>query len=90
MVWHLLQSAIALITAESAMELNSFEFGLCLFLSICSRTIMIDRYGIFIALEEMSMNWVVMSKFYYWNENDFCISTAVCNLHEVFHKVPNK
>ena len=69
------------------MELNSFEFGLRLFLLIYSRTIVIDRYGIFTALEEDVYELGVMSKFYYWNENDFCISTVVCDLHEVFHRV---
>ena len=34
------------------MEISSFEFGLHLFLSIYSRTIVIDRYGIFTVLEE--------------------------------------
>ena len=34
------------------MELSSFEFGLCLLLPICSRTIVTDRYGVFTALED--------------------------------------
>ena len=34
------------------MELSSFEFGLHLFLPIYSRTIAIDRYGIFTVSEE--------------------------------------
>ena len=69
------------------MELSSFEFHLRLFLLIYSRTIVIDRYGIFTALEEDLYELGVMSKFYYLNENDFCISTVVCDLHEVFHRV---
>ena len=69
------------------MELSSFEFSLHLFLPIFSRTIVIDRYGVFTALEEDVYKLGVMSKFYHWNENDFCVSTAVCNLYEVFHRV---
>ena len=69
------------------MELNSFEFSLHLFLPIYSRTIVTDRYSVFTALEEDVCKLGVMSKFYYWNGNDFCISTMVCNLHEVFHRV---
>ena len=69
------------------MELSSFEFGLRLFLPIYSRTTVIDRYGIFTALEEDVYELGVMSKICYWNENDFCVSTAVCNLHQVFHRV---
>ena len=69
------------------MELSSFEFGLCLFLPIYSRTIVIDRYSIFTLLEKDVCKLGVMSKFYYWNEIDFCISTAVCDLHEVFNRV---
>ena len=48
---------------------------------------MIDRYSVFIALEEDVSDLGVMSKFYYWNESDFCVSTAVCDLHEDFHRV---
>ena len=69
------------------MELSSFEFGLRLFLQICSRAIVIDRYGVFTTLEKVVYELGVMSKFYYWNENDFCVSTTVCNLHAVFHRV---
>ena len=69
------------------MELSSFEFGLRLFLPIYSRTIVIYRYGVFIALEEDVYQLGVMSKFYYWNEHDFCVSTVVCDLHEVFQRV---
>ena len=69
------------------MKLSSFEFGLRLFLPICSRTIVIDRYGVFTALEEDVYELGVMSEFCYWNENDFCVSTAVCDLHEVFDRV---
>ena len=69
------------------MELSSFEFSLLLFLPIYSRTIVIDRYGVCTALEEDLYELGVMSEFYYLNENDFCISTVVCNLHEVFHRV---
>ena len=65
------------------MELRSFEFGSHLFLPIYSRTIVIDRYSVFTALEEDDDELGVMSKFYYWNENNFCISTTVCDLHEV-------
>ena len=43
------------------MELSSFEFGLCLFLPIYSRTIMIDRHGIFTASEEDVYELGVMS-----------------------------
>ena len=46
------------------MELSSFEFGLHLFLLIYSRTIVIDRYGVFTALEEDVYKLVVMSKFF--------------------------
>ena len=53
------------------MEFGSFEFGLHLFLLIYARTIVIDRYSIFTALEEDVYKLAVMSKFYYWNENDF-------------------
>ena len=56
------------------MELSSFEFGLRLFLPIYSRAIMIDRYGTFTAFEKDIYKLGVMSKFYYWNENDFRIS----------------
>ena len=59
------------------MELSSFEFGLRLLLPIYSRTIVIDRYGIFTALEEDVYELGVMSKFYHWNEHDFCVSTTV-------------
>ena len=69
------------------MELSSFEFGLCLFLLIYSRTIVTDRYGFFTVLEEDVSELGEMSKFYYWNENYLCVSTTVCNLHEVFHRV---
>ena len=68
------------------MEFSSFLFGLHLFLLICSGIIVIGRYGIFTVLEEDVYELGVMSKFYYWNENDFCVSTAVCDLHEVFHR----
>ena len=44
---------------------------------------MIDRYSVFTALEEDVYKLGVMSKFYYWNENDFFVSTVVCDLHEV-------
>ena len=43
------------------MEISSFEFGLHLFLLICSRTIVIGRYGIFTALEEDVYQLGVMS-----------------------------
>ena len=70
------------------MELNSIEFGLCLFLPIYSNsTVVTDRYGVFTVLEEDVYELGVMSKFYYWNENEFCASTAVCDLHKVFHTV---
>ena len=46
------------------MEFSSFEFGLRLFLPIYSRTIVIDRYGIFTALEEDVYKLGVMSKFF--------------------------
>ena len=46
------------------MELSSFEFGLRLFLPIYSRTIVIDRYGVFTALEEDAYELGVMSKFF--------------------------
>ena len=69
------------------MELSSFEFGLRLFLLIYSRTIVIDRFSFFTALEEDFYELGVVSKFYYWNENDFCIGTTECNPYEVFHKV---
>ena len=39
------------------MELSSFEFGLHLFLLIYSRTIVIDRYGVFTGWRKMSANW---------------------------------
>ena len=45
------------------MELSSFEFSLRLFLPIYSRTIVIDKYGIFTALEEDVSELGVMSKF---------------------------
>ena len=63
------------------MKLSFFYFGLRL--PIYSRTIVIDRYGVFTALEKDAYELGVMSKFYYWNENDFCVSTAVRGLHEV-------
>ena len=69
------------------MKLSSFEFSLCLFLLICSRTIVIDRYGVFTAFKEDVYELGVMSKFYHWNEHDFCVSTTVCDLHEVFNRV---
>ena len=72
------------------MELSSFEFGLCLFLLIFSRTIVIDRYGVFTVSEEGLYELGVLSKFYYWNENDFCVSTTVCDLHEIFHRVTGR
>ena len=43
------------------MELSSFEFGLRLSLPIYSRTIVIDRYGVFTALEEDVYELEVMS-----------------------------
>ena len=43
------------------MELSSFEFSLCLFLPIYSRTIVIDRYSVFTALEEDVYKLGVMS-----------------------------
>ena len=43
------------------MELSSFEFGLRLFLLIYSRTIVIDRYGVFTASEEDVYQLGVMS-----------------------------
>ena len=43
------------------MELSSFEFCLRLFLLIYSRTIVIDRYGIFTASEEDVYELGVMS-----------------------------
>ena len=46
------------------MELSSFEFDLHLFLLIYSRTIVIDRYGIFTGLEEDVYELGVMSKFF--------------------------
>ena len=48
------------------MELSSFEFGWRLFLPICSRTIVTERYGVFTALEEDVCELGVMSKCYYW------------------------
>ena len=69
------------------MELSSFELGLHLFLTIYSRTIVIDRYSIFTVLVEDVYELGVMSKFYHWNENDFCVSTMVWDLHDVFHSV---
>ena len=63
------------------MELSSFEFGLCLFLPIYSRTIVIDRYGIFIALEEDVYELGVMSKFFTGMKMIFA---SVPQLHEVF------
>ena len=39
---------------------------------------MIDRYSVFTVLEEDVYELGIMSKFYYRNENDFCVSTAVC------------
>ena len=52
------------------MEFRSFEFSLHLYLPIYSRTILIDRYGVFTALEEDVYELGVMSKFYYWTEHD--------------------
>ena len=46
------------------MKLSSFEFGLHLFLQIYSRTIVIDRYSVFTALEEDVYELGVMSKFF--------------------------
>ena len=69
------------------MELSSFEFGLRLFLPIYSRTIVIERCSVFKTVEEDVYELGVVSKFYHWNENDFCVSTMVCNLYDVFHKV---
>ena len=69
------------------MELRSFEFSFCLFLLICSRTTVIDSYRVFTALEEDVCKLGVVSKFYYWNENDFCVGTTVCDLHKFFHRV---
>ena len=43
------------------MELSSFEFGLRLILPIYSRTIVIDRYGVFTASEEDVYELGVMS-----------------------------
>ena len=43
------------------MELNFFEFSLCLFLPIYSRTTVIDRYGVFTASEEDVYGLGVMS-----------------------------
>ena len=65
------------------MEFSSFEFGLHLFLSIYSRTTVIDRYGIFTMLEEDVYELGVMSKFFTGTKMIF----AVCNLQEVFHRV---
>ena len=69
------------------MELNSFKFGLHLFLLIYSRTIVIDRYSVFTALEKDVYELEVMSKFYFWNGKYFCINTAVYNSHGIFHRV---
>ena len=46
------------------MELSSFEFGLRLFLPIYSRTIVIDKYCVFTALEEHVYELEVMSNFF--------------------------
>ena len=62
------------------------EFGLHVFLLIYLRTEEIDRSGVLIALEDV-YELRVVSKFYCWNENDFCVGTTVYNLYEVFHKV---
>ena len=43
------------------MELSSFELGLLLFLLIYSRTIVIDRYGVFTTSEEDVYELRVMS-----------------------------
>ena len=69
------------------MELSSFEFGLRLFLPTYSKTIVIDRYDVFTELEEDVYELGVVSKLYYWNKNDFCFGTTLCDLYEVFHKV---
>ena len=49
-----------------------WNLSLRLLLPIYSRTMVIDRYSVFTALEEDVYKLGVMSKFYYWNENDFC------------------
>ena len=66
MVWHLIarHDSVDYSSSESAMELSSFEFGLQLFLPIYSRTTVIDRYGVFTALEEDVYELGVMSKFF--------------------------
>ena len=51
-------------SSGSAMGLTSFELGLCLFLPIYSVTTVIDRYGIFTALEEDVYELGLMSKFF--------------------------
>ena len=62
-VWHLLLGAIVLITGcqEAPWILSSFEFSLCLFLPIYSRTAVIDRYCVFTASEEDVYELGVMS-----------------------------
>ena len=54
MIWHLIARLVSVdySSSGSTMELSSFEFSLHLFLLIYSRTIVIDRYGVFTALEE--------------------------------------
>ena len=68
------------------MELSSFEFSLHLFLLIYSRTIVIDRYGIFTALEKdvYKLRWCLN---FITGMKTFCVGTAVCDLHKVFHRV---
>ena len=46
------------------MELSSFECGLHLFLPIYSRTVVIDRYGVFTVLEEDVYELGVTSMFF--------------------------
>ena len=69
------------------MESISLEFSLRLFLLIYSRIIVIDKYGVFTALEKDVHKLGIKSKFYYWNENDFCKCTTICDLQEACHRV---
>ena len=68
------------------MELSSFEFGLRLTFADLFKNNSIDRDGVFTTLEGDVYELEVMSKSYYWNEHDFCVCTAACDLHEVFHR----
>ena len=87
MVWHLIAGHDIVAdysSSASTRELSSFKFGLCLFLPMYSRTIMIDRYCAFTELEEDAYELGVMSKFFTGMKMIFA---SVPQLHEVFHRV---